>query len=352
MSGARGAPGERLLVVNLAATSVNWALPGWAERRIVEETPAGWRAVFVRAPTVSDGDGDPRPSAEAKEAIRDAEAYFGFGMSPELFSAGPRLRWIHSAAVGIAALLFRELVESPVVLTNSAGIMGAPIAEHVIGGLLYLVRGFDAAVDLQRAGRWDKAPFVAPGAPIRELGRCRVLVVGAGGIGGAIAERLAAFGCRVTGIRRNPGRGAPPGFETVHGPDALERLLPESDVVILSAPHTPETRGLLTAARMDLLPRGAMIVNVARGALLDEDALVERLRDGRLRGAVLDVFSREPLPGDSPLWHLSQVLLTPHVSAVSPEGFWERGLALFLDNWRRFAAGEPLRNRVDKQAGY
>ena len=344
--------GERVLVVNLASTSVNWALPEWAERRIVAEAPPGWRPVFVRAPTVSDGDGDPRPSDEAKAAIRDAEAYFGFGMSPALFAAATRLRWIHSAAVGIAALLFRELVESPVVLTNSAGLMGPPIAEHVVGGLLYLVRAFDAAVDLQRAGRWDKAPFVSPGANVRELGRCRVLVVGAGGIGSAIATRLAAFGCHVAGTRRHPGRGTPPGFAEIHGPEALDALLARSDVVILSAPHTRETRGLLTAARLDLLPRGAMVVNVARGALLDEAALAERLRDGRLRGAVLDVFSTEPLPGESPLWHLSQVLLTPHVSAVSPEGFWERGLALFLDNWRRHAAGEPLRNRVDKLAGY
>ena len=345
-------PGGRVLVVNLAATSVNWALPAWAEHRITEETPPGWRVRFVRAPTVSDGDGDTRPSAEAMAAVRDADAYFGFGMPPALFAEGPQLRWIHSAAVGIASLLYPALVESPVLLTNSAGIMGAPIAEHVIGGLLYLVRGFDAAVALQREGRWDKAPFVAPGAPVRELGRCRVLIVGAGGIGSAIAERLAAFGCRVTGTRRHPGREVPPGFAAIHAPGELERLLPESDVVILSVPHTPETRGLLTAERLDLLPRGAIIVNVARGALLDEAALVQRLRDGRLRGAVLDVFSSEPLPGDSPLWHLSQVLLTPHVSAVSPEGFWERGLGLFLDNWRRFAAGQPLRNRVDKQAGY
>ena len=341
-----------LLVVNLAAASVNWRLPEWAEQRITESVPAGWSVRFVRAPTISDADGDPRPSAEALEAIRGADAYFGFGMSPPLFAEATRLRWVHSAAVGIAAVLFDEFVHSPVVLTNSAGIMGPPIAEHVVGGLLYLCRVFDAAVDLQRRATWDKSPFVSPDSRIRELGRCRALIVGAGGIGSAIAQRLAAFGTAVTGMRRRPELGVPPGCTRVVGPDALDDELPGADVLVLAAPHTRATRGLMTAARLDRLPEGAMLANVARGALVDEAALVARLQSGRLRGAVLDVFTREPLPSDSPLWHLPQVLLTPHVSAVSPEGFWARELDLFLDNWHRFAAGSPLRNLVDKQEGY
>jgi phosphoglycerate dehydrogenase-like enzyme len=146
--------------------------------------------------------------------------------------------------------------------------------------------------------------------------------------------------------------GPPPGFERVVSLSDLEAELPLHDVVVLAAPLTSETAGLLTEARLDLLPRGAIIVNVARGAMIDESALVERLNDGRLRGAALDVFREEPLPATSPLWQVRQLLLTPHVSPVSPGRFWPRQLDLFLDNWRRYLSREPLRNVVDKHAGY
>lgn len=340
------------LLVDLAATSRNWSLPPEGERRIREAAPPGWDVRFVAAPTISDGDGNPDPSAEALEGIAEADVYLGFGLARPLFAAARRLRWVHSAAAGVRGLLFPELVASDVVLTNSAGIHAVPIAEHVVGGLIYLLRGFDRAVELHRAGRWDKAPWTGAGVDVRELGECRALVVGAGGLGAAIGERLAAFGTRVTGIRRRPDRGLPPGFAAVHGPDALDALLPEADLLILCAPFTPDTERLVGAARLDLLPDGAIVANVARGALLDTAALVERLRTNRLRGAVLDVFEREPLPADSPLWGLSQVLLTPHISAVSPRRFWDRQLSLFIANWHQWAAGAPLRNVVDKSAGY
>jgi phosphoglycerate dehydrogenase-like enzyme len=134
--------------------------------------------------------------------------------------------------------------------------------------------------------------------------------------------------------------------------DDIDAELPKHDVVVLAAPLTSETNGVLTAERLDLLPRGSIVVNVARGAMLDQDALAVRLVDGRIRGAVLDVFREEPLPADSPLWGLRQVLVTPHVSPVSPGRYWPRQLDLFLDNWRRYLEGEPLRNVVDKRAGY
>jgi len=342
----------RLLVVDLAATSRNWALPPEGYEAIRAAAPAGWEVRFVRGPTVSDGDGGAAPSADALDAVRDAEVYFGFGMSPPLFAAARRLRWIQSAAAGVAALLFPAMRDGPVVLTNSAGVHAEPIAEHVLGGLLYLVRCLDVAVSLQREARWDKEPFVGPAARVRELGECRALVVGTGGIGRAVGRRLAAMGVECVGLRRRPELGAPEGFVRVAGLDALERELRAADVVVLSAPLTPATDRLLTAERLDLLPADGIVVNVARGSLLDERALAERVRSGRLRGAVLDVFSQEPLPSASPLWELPQVLITPHVAAVSPRRFWERELALFFENWRRYRAGEPLLNTVDKQAGY
>ena len=343
---------SRLLAVDLAAASVNWALTPGAEEAIRAAAPPGWQVRFVRATTVSDGDGGARPSAEAVDAIRNAEVYFGFGISRPLFQEARSLEWVHSAAAGVGAALFPEMVASPVLLTNSAGVHAVPIAEHVVGGVLHFLRMFDVAGNRQRSGRWDKEPFVGGGSLMREMSDCRVLVVGAGGLGQAIATRLSALGARCTGLRRRPELGLPEGFERIAGLNALDAELPDANVLVLTLPLTPATRGLMTASRLDRLPREAILVNVARGALLDEEALAAMLSARRIRGAVLDVFSEEPLPASSPFWGLESVLLTPHVSAVSPGRFWDRAVALFADNWRRYERGERLRNLVDKQSGY
>lgn len=346
------ARGTGLLVVDLAATSRNWALTADGERRLLGEVPAGWRIRIIRAPTSSDGDGPPRPSDEVMDAIRDAEVYFGFGIPRPLLLAAKQLRWVHSAAAGVGTALYPEMVDSDVLFTNSAGIHAQPIAEYVVAGILHFLRGFDFALDQQRRVEWNKVPFVRLDSVLREMDTVNALIVGVGGLGSATAQRLSALGANCTGVRRRVGLGPPPGFERVIGLDAIERELPTHDVVVLAAPLTGDTNGLLTAERLDLLPPSAIIVNVARGALLDEDALAERIAAGRLRGAVLDVFREEPLAATSPLWQLRQVLLTPHVSPVSPGRFWPRQLDLFLDNWRRYLKGEPLRNLVDKHAGY
>ena len=345
-------PGERLLVVDLAARSKNWALTPEGEQRIRQNAPSGWTVRVIRSETSSDGDGPPRPSDEVMTAIRDAEAYYGFGIPRLLFLEGKRLRWAHSAAAGVGSALYREMVESDIDFTNSAGIHAIPIAEYVVAGILHFLRGFDIAIDQQHRTEWNKAPFVAMDSVLREMDSVRALIVGVGGIGGAIGERLTALGARCTGVRRRVGLGPPAGFGRVVGLDDLDAELPKHDVVVLAAPQTTQTDGLLTAARLDLLPQTAIVVNVARGALVDDEALVVRLKEGRLRGAVLDVFRQEPLDPTSDLWRLRQVLLTPHVSPVSPGRFWPRQLDLFLDNWNRYSRGEPLRNVVDKQAGY
>jgi phosphoglycerate dehydrogenase-like enzyme len=344
--------GGRLLVVDLAARSKNWALTPEGEQRIRRNAPPGWTIQVIKSETSSDGDGPPRPSDEVMEAIRNAEAYYGFGIPRLLFLEAKRLRWVHSAAAGVGTALHREMMESDVAFTNSAGIHAIPIAEYVVAGILHFLRGLDIALDQQRRTEWNKAPFVAMDSVLREVDSVRALIVGVGGIGGAIGERLSALGARCTGVRRRVGLGPPPGFERVVSLEELDAELPKHDVVVMAAPQTAETNGLLTAARLDLLPATAIVVNVARGALVDEDALVARLRDGRLRGAVLDVFRQEPLAPTSGLWRLRQVLLTPHISPVSPGRFWPRQLDLFLDNWNRYSKGEQLRNVVDTQAGY
>lgn len=338
--------------MDLASTSRNWALRAEGEAQIRAAAPPGWGVYFVRASTISDGDGNPTPSAEALDAIAGAEVYFGFGISRPLFLAAPRLRWVHSATAGMGSILFPEMVASTVLLTNSAGVHGPPMAETVVAGVMHYLRGLDVALAQQREGRWSKSFFVSGDSPLREVADCRVLVIGAGGVGTEVATRFAALGAECVGIRRRPERGRPPGFARVVGPEALDDELRNCDVVVIAAPATPDTRRLLDAARLDLLPRHAIVANLARGSLLDEAALAERLADGRLRGAVLDVFAEEPLAPSSPLWQLRAALLTPHVSAVSPLRFWPRQLALFVDNWRRYVRGQPLANLVDKQAGY
>jgi phosphoglycerate dehydrogenase-like enzyme len=221
-----------------------------------------------------------------------------------------------------------------------------------VGGLLHFMRGLDVVVDQQRRGEWSKAFFVADDSPLRELGDSRVLIVGTGGIGQATATRLSCLGATCVGVRRRPELGAPPGFAAVVGPEGLEDELPRADVLVLAAPLTSETKQLMPRDRLKRLPRGAIVVNVARGALMDEDAVADLLEEGWLRGAVLDVFTVEPLPADHRLWRLGSALVVPHVSPVSPGRFWPRQLELFLDNWRRYSEGQSLRNLVDKHAGY
>lgn len=341
-----------LLVVDGNAASRTWTLTPDAERRIRDEAPAGWELYFVRAETSSDGDGPRGSSREVMDAIPRADAYLGFGIPRPLFLAGKQLRWVHSAAAGVGNALYPEMQASDVLLTNSAGVHAIPIAEYIVAGVLYLFRGFDIAVDQQRRREWNKKPFVGEDSPLREISGARVVIVGAGGIGAEAASRLTALGARCVGVRRRPSLGRPVGFDRVVGFADVDAELPDADVVVLAAPLTDETRGFLSAARLDRLSRRTIVVNIARGALIDEPALVERLRDGRLRGAALDVFLDEPLAEGSPLWQLRNVLVTPHISPVSPGRFWTRELDLFLDNWRRFVRGEPLRNLVDKRAGY
>jgi phosphoglycerate dehydrogenase-like enzyme len=343
---------ERLLVADLAATAPAWTLRAEDARALRAAAWPGWRVHIVSAPTVSDGDGGRAPSAEALDAIAHAEVYFGFGISRPLFLGARRLRWVHSAAAGVGSALFDEMRASDVVLTNSAGVHGVPIAEHVIGGMLHFLRGFDIAIERQGEGVWEREAFIGARSPVRELHGSRVLVLGAGGLGSEIAQRCTAFGAHCTAVRRRPELGTPPGFERVLGPEGIDAELPRSDIVVIAAPATIRTRTLMSRERLSMLPRHAIVINVARGSLLDEEALADLLEAGALRGAVLDVTDGEPLARDSRLWQLRSVLLTPHVSAVSPMGFWKRELALFLDNWRRYVSGEPLRNVVDKSEGY
>jgi phosphoglycerate dehydrogenase-like enzyme len=343
---------KRRLVIDLAATSRNWALTPEGAARLAAATPSGWEVSVVDAPTSSDGDGPQGASEESKRLIIDAEIYFGFGITADLFRAARKLKWVHSSAAGVGNVLKSGIADSDVLLTNSAGIHGPPIGEFVVASILHFTRGLDVAIAQQQRSEWNKAFFVADDSPIREVDGSRILIIGTGGLGGEAARRLTALGATCIGIRRRPELGAPAGFAAVAAMDKLEEELPRADALVLAAPLTPDTLELMTRARLELLPRHAIVVNVARGAMLDENALADLLESNRLRGAALDVFREEPLAKTSRLWGLRSALVVPHVSPVSPGRFWPRQLDLFLDNWRRYVSGEPLRNLVDKKAGY
>ena len=253
----------------------------------------------------------------------------------------PGLRWMHLPNAGIDHPVFGRLLEQGVRLTTSSGATAEPIAHTAIGALLALARGWPRWWAAQRRHQW--APHAPASAP-RDLRGQTMVIVGVGAIGNAIARLAQALGLHVIGIRRRP-RAAHDHLDELHSPSALNDVLPRADWLVLACPLTDETRGLITAARLACLPPSAHVLNVARGQIIDEPALLAALRDNRLAGAYLDVFAEEPLPADSPLWDLPNVLISPHDSAAS-RGNQARVSELFLRNLERWFRGEPLENEV------
>jgi phosphoglycerate dehydrogenase-like enzyme len=288
--------------------------------------------------------------AEVLDRIPDAEVAFGARFTPEHLAAARQLRWIHSPAAGVGNLMFPEMVASPVALTNNRGNSSFTIAEHVIGVTLALLRGLPLAWRRQTEGVWAQDEINA-GPPMRTLRESRVVVVGLGSIGAAVARLASAFGAHVVGVRRRADQPAPAGVAAVVTPEHLAGELPLSHVVVVAAADTTGTVRLIGERELALMKDDAVLVNVSRGSLVDQAALVRVLETGRLRGAALDVFEREPLVAESPLWGRNDVLITPHVAGFHKD-HWDIVIATFAGNLRRFAAGEPLINRVDKKAGY
>jgi phosphoglycerate dehydrogenase-like enzyme len=341
---------RRRLVVDLASPRAVWKIPGDRVAQIGAELGGQWEVVEVRTPASSDGDGG-SGSAEAIAAARGAEIYLGYGVPAGVAAAAKgTLRWAHSGTAGVGSSL-AHLAASGIVLTNSAGVHAEPMADWVIAAIAYFARGLDRMAAAQREGQWAKDAFTDGGAPVRELRDLRLGVVGLGGIGSAVARRGAALGMSLAGVRRHPERGGPDGARWVGGLDELPRLAGESDVLVVAAPHTSTTAGAVSRSVLERLPRDAVVINVSRGSLLDETALLELLDAGRLRGAALDVFAVEPLPAGHAFWRHPRVLVSPHVSAVTNR-FWERETGLIVDNIRRYLAGAPLTNVVDLEAGY
>ncbi|MDQ7819647.1 MAG: D-2-hydroxyacid dehydrogenase [Armatimonadota bacterium] len=290
----------------------------------------------VRVSTVTD-------RTAGLELAADADVMVGWDIPREVVQRASRLRWIHSTAAGVDQLLHPEVCERDIVVTSSSGIH-PPLVEHVFAFMLALSRRLHVAVRLQLQKRWDRRRMVGDELAGRTLG-----ILGLGTIGREIAARARAFDMRVVGTKRTP---APvPGVERVLPPEGLPEVLREADVVVVTLPLTPQTRGLLGEAEFRMMKPSALFINVGRGAVVREDALVRALREGWIAAAALDVFEHEPLPADSPLYDLENVILTPHVSGTSPR-YMDRAVPLFCENLRRFLTGQPLLNLVDKERGY
>jgi phosphoglycerate dehydrogenase-like enzyme len=278
---------------------------------------------------------------QAHDAIVEADAAYGT-VPPELFARAQRLRWIAAPLAGLGPDWFHpDLVSSDVVVTNMRGIYNEHLAGHLMGFVLAFARRFDVYLPRQAAGEWRR------GAQMIDLASSTAVIVGVGGSGTEAGRLCHAFGMRVIGV--DPRTTEPPaGFERLVGPEHLDEVLPEADFVLMTAPETPDTIGMFDAGRLARMKPTAYLCNIARGRLVVTDDLVAALQAGTIAGAGLDVVDPEPLPAEHPLWHLPGVLLTPHVAISGAPGWYERRTAILVDNARRFAAGEPLMNVVDK----
>jgi phosphoglycerate dehydrogenase-like enzyme len=287
------------------------------------------------------------PDRDEMAAVLDDVEIAAARVPSALLVAAPRLHWFHSWGAGVDRVLeYPGAIERDFILSSSSGIHAGQVTEHVLALMLSFARSLPDAMRAQARRTWRHMENVE----VFELAGRTLLLVGLGAIGRRIAQVSAALGMRVSGVRRTPS-GPLPGLERVAGAESLPDLLPMADFVVLATPLTPETRGLIGERELRLMKRDAFLVNVARGGVVDEAALVRALHEGWIAGAGLDVFEHEPLSPDSPLWDMANVIITGHYAGVTPE-YDDRAFEVFLDNLHRYRAGQPLRNVVDKRRGY
>lgn len=315
-----------------------WNLPAWFGERLGKE--------FAQLQIVQ------RDSYDGvEEHLREAEIIFTISLRPQQFAVARELRWVHAPTAAVHQLLFPELVKSDVVISNSSEVHGPVVAEHVIALIFALAKKIPQATLWQQKRTWGQTAIWSEGPRPREIAGATVGLIGVGSIGKNVAKKAAALGMRAIAVREHPEKGRPEGVVTILASSQLEELLAESDYVVVAAPLTSATQGLMNAARFAKMKADAYLINVGRGAQVDDAALVEALRDKRIAGAAIDVFEQEPLPPESPLWNLENLFITPHTAGLT-EKLWQRHYELFSDNLRRYLTHEPLLYTVDKRRGY
>jgi phosphoglycerate dehydrogenase-like enzyme len=315
-----------------------WNVPEWFGQRLSQEFPK----LQITQRNSYEG---------VEEPLHDAEVLFTLSLRPEQFAAAPQLRWIHAPSAAVHQLLFPQLVKSEVVVTNSREVHGPVVAEHVIALIFALAKKIPQAVRLQEKRTWGQEAIWKQGAHPREIAGATLGLIGVGSIGRRVAQMASALSMRVIAVREHPEKGKPDGVQAVFAPSQLDDMLRQSDYVVLAAPLIAATQGLINADRLAVMKPEACLINVGRGAQVDEAALITALSTRRIAGAALDVFEREPLPPESPLWNVDNLLITPHTAGLT-EKLWHRHYDLFSDNLRRYLAQQPLQFVVDKQKGY
>jgi len=284
------------------------------------------------------------------EALRGADVMIGWSLQPEQFRAVGTLRWIYSITAAVDQFLYPELISSEIALTNAGSVHGPVVAEHAIAMVLALAKRLPTAVRYQDRRKWAMEAIWNEQPRPREVRGATLVVIGLGSIGAEVAQMAAALKMHVIGIREHPERGTAGAHEVV-GYEVLDSALAQADFVALAAPLTPRTRHLIDARRLQLFKPDAFLINVSRGALVDETALVKALREYKIAGAALDVFEEEPLSRWSPLWKMPHVLITPHTAFLT-ENVWHRHYEVFAANLKRYMAGQRLEGVVDKRRGY
>lgn len=285
------------------------------------------------------------------QELSDATVLFGGSFKPENLRQARKLRWIHSPAAAVHDLLFPELVNSDVILTNAREVHGVVVAEQVMAMMFALARRIPESVRFQMKRTWGQVILSEEHRIPQELGGATVGLVGLGSIGQNLAQRASAMGMKLIAVREHADRPKPEHVDEVLPTSQLNQLLSRSDYVVLSAPVTAATRGMIGRAQLAAMKKDGYLINVGRGPLVDEAALIEALREHRIAGAAVDVFDQEPLPPESPLWDLENLLITPHTGGMTDK-MWERHYAIFTENLLRFLTGKPLLALVNKQLGY
>jgi phosphoglycerate dehydrogenase-like enzyme len=314
-----------------------WNAPVWFAERLRKDFPN------IAISHLSD-------YSRLNEEIVDADVLMAWSIRPEQIAAAKKLRWIHSPAAAVNQLMFPELVNSEIVLTNAREVHGPVVAEHVIALIFALAKKIPGSALLQAKHVWGQQILWDEVPRVREVAGATVGMVGLGSIGQAVTKSARALAMRVVAVREHPEKGSE-GADAVFGPAQVDEVFRQADYIVLAAPVTDSTTAIANARRLAHMKPDACLINVGRGALVDEAALAAALREKRIGGAALDVFPKEPLPGDSPLWDVPNLLITPHTAALT-EKLWERHYTLFSENLRRYLGEQDLLAVVDKRKGY